>query len=301
MISSSTDNPSQRSGFPSHLCYFHAGHQSAGWVSRDQVRLSIDDVGFRQGVTAVERLRTYNGKVFFADRHLIRWDQTLADLRIGSIGSNVVAGLLEELIEKNRKLIQSQVDVGITIFATPGEVDAPDPTLCLHLNPINHAMVDHKRSDGQIVVVTEIQQPPSQCWPRTAKVRSRIHYHLADHLARQQDPSAVGLLVDVDGSITETSIANIAIVESGSIVSPVALQILAGITQSIAMELAAESSIDWTQDRITPDRLRAADEVLLMGTDTGIWFASHVGGSKINQGKRGSVCQELQELFLQRT
>ncbi|KAA1261498.1 Branched-chain-amino-acid aminotransferase [Rubripirellula obstinata] len=301
MNSSPTDSKPDRHGFASHLCYFQSGDHTAGWMPRDQVRLSIDDVGFRQGVTAVERLRTYDGDVFCIDLHLSRWNQTLADLQINLDASNLVADLLDTLVVKNRLLIQSQGDVGITLFATPGEKNAANPTLCLHLNPIDHAMVDRKQHQGQAVVVTDIQQPPNQCWPRTAKVRSRIHYYLADHLARQQDSSAIGLLIDGDGSVTETSVANIAIVESGCIVSPEPTQILAGITQSVAMEIAAEASIGWTQARITPDRLRAADEVLLMGTDTGIWFANQVDGNTINRGKRGPVCEDLQRLFLKAT
>ena len=298
------DNCPDQSGFGGHVCYFQAGHHAAGWIPRDRISLSIDDLGFRQSVTAVERLRTYKGRVFSADRHLNRWDQTLADLHIDSVGSNIVASLLDQLVDKNRSLIQRHGDVGITIFATPGETgsvtQSPTPTLCLHLNPISQRMVNLRRDQGQVVVVTDVQQPPEQCWPRTAKVRSRIHYHLADHQARQRDQSAIGLLIDNDGTITETSIANIAIVESGNVISPEPSQVLAGITQGVAMELAASASIVWTRDRISPDRLRAANEVLLMGTDAGIWFANKTDQDQINQGKRGQVCTQLQSLFLER-
>lgn len=301
MTSSSTSPDPYRASFASHLCYFQTGDLGPGWIRRDEIRLSIDDLGFRQGVTAVERLRTYQGQVFCVDRHLNRWNQTLSDLRIESVASDVIQNLIEGLIKRNLALIQSQGDVGITLFATPGAIGAANPTLCLHLNPIDQVMVHGRQQQGQAVVVTDVQQPSSQCWPRTAKVRSRIHYHLADHFARDQDPSAIGLLVDDDGSITETSVANIAIVESGRVISPEPSQILAGVTQSVTMEVAADASINWTRDRIGPDRLRAADEVLLMGTDSGIWFANQVDGTTGNRAKRGPVCELLQRGFLNLT
>jgi branched-subunit amino acid aminotransferase/4-amino-4-deoxychorismate lyase len=255
-----------------------------------------EDLGFRQGVTAVERLRTYHGRPFSVPRHLDRWQQTTAALHIPSAASSRMEHLLSELCQRNQSLIAASGDVGITIFATPG-IGTGTATLGLHLNTIDHAMVEDRREKGQSLQITTVQQPANACWPRSAKVRSRLHYYLADQFARQQQPNAIGLLLDADGSVTETSVANVAIVESGCIVSPQPDQVLGGVTQSVASDLSLNHSIRWTHDRITTDRLQAADEVLLMGTDTGIWFASHINQTTVGNGSRGPLCERLQTLF----
>ena len=259
-------------------------------------------MGFRKGVTAVERLRTYRGKPFCVAEHLQRWDATVSALGIPrTLSSDVVAETLLELIQRNHDLLSQQRDVGITIFATPGIAGQNEPTLCLHLNPLNHELNQSRHENGQTLVLTDVEQPSAACWPRSIKTRARIHYHLADTQAAKQDASAIGLLVDDDGSITETSIANVAIAESGKIVSPQRDQVLAGVTQSVTEHLAKQASIDWQLDRITPDRLHRADEVLLMGTDTGLWFANRINGGLVGTGHLGPICGKLQTLFQQYT
>ena len=102
------------------------------------------------------------------------------------------------------------------------------------------------------------------------------------------------MLLDQDGSITETSIANLAIVQSGTILSPPADRVLGGITQAIVETLAEQQSLPWQKQPISPDQLISADEVLLMGTDGGLWFASSVNGIPIGDGKPGHILLQLQ-------
>ncbi|GAG02517.1 unnamed protein product, partial [marine sediment metagenome] len=211
-----------------------------------------------------------------------------------------------ELVARNDRLIQQQTDVGATIFATPGSTnpqsDRPaSPTLILHLNPLDHQQIRHRREHGQPLIVTGIQQPSEYCWPRSIKVRSRIHYYLADIEANKHADDAIGVLVDDDDGITETSIANLAIVESGKILSPPPDSVLGGITQRVVESLAAELQIDWTKQRISRDQLRLADEILLLGTDGGIWFANSVNGDPIAGGNPGQVCRALRNRFDQAT
>mgnify|MGYP001811925444 CR=1 FL=1 len=105
----------------------------------------------------------------------------------------------------------------------------------------------------------------------------------------------------VNSSITETSIANLAMVQNGQIISPPADTILSGITQTVVEALAAELGIDWRQQAINGDELRQADEIVLMGTDGGIWFASSVDGVGIGGGMPGEIYRILRKAFDQAT
>ena len=77
--------------------------------------------------------------------------------------------------------------------------------------------------------------------------------------------------VDNDGTITETSISNIAIVKAEKISSPPRDRVLRGITQAFVEQMAREIQIDWSNfsDHHNRPDLMTADEVLLMGTDGG--------------------------------
>lgn len=263
-----------------HEAYFHClSCRADGWVPFHCVALPIDDLGFRQGVTAVERLRTRGGRPFLMKDHLRRLAATTDHLKIESSPSAERLGeLIESCLERNRPLWRADGDVGVTVWLTPGSTNALQrrATWCVHLNPIDFELVDERLAGGQPVVVTEVRQPPPESWSRQAKVRCRLHYYLADQTAQQVRPGATGLLLDQDGSVTESSIANVAVVKEGRIVSPPADRILAGVTLGRARAVARGIGIPWAEQPIFPQQLVEADEVLLMGTDTGIWSACSV-------------------------
>lgn len=281
--------------------------ERSNWQILGQVGISVDDIGFRQSVVAVERLRTYSGRVIELRPHLIRYRRTLDFLGINAcIDEAVIADRIDELIAQNESWCAGEVDFGITMLATPGEITESRPgvdaktsnvTQILHLNPLDHQKVRRHQTSGQPLVVTDVKQPPMECWPRDIKVRCRLHYYLADRRARDFASNAVGVLIDSDGSITETSVSNLAIVVNGEIVSPPSEQVLPGVTQDLVWRLASELSIPWRHETIYPAELRDADEVLLMGTDGGVWFANRVDGHPINGLRPGAVYQKLLEGF----
>ncbi|MGB7325695.1 MAG: aminotransferase class IV [Rubripirellula sp.] len=270
------------------------GYLSGCWVHHDQMRISVDDTGFRQGVTVVERLRTYGGDLFEVDAHLKRWQDSLdyLGLKLG-IAPDGIRSLIDELQRRNGVWIDKHKEFGVTMFATPGISGGLDVTLGIHLNPLDMTTVHRRQTLGQPVVITDVRQPHVDVWSRSIKVRCRLHYFRADNIARQFASDAMGMLVDDDGSVTESSIANFAIVESGIITSPPSEQVLGGVTQSVVERIATRCEIPWRRQRLSPDRVASADEVLLMGTDTGVWFANQIGDRIINGGIRGPVCSIL--------
>lgn len=273
-------------GFGSHLAYW-----CGKWVGYEWVRVAPDDLGFRQGVTAVERLRTYHGGAFEVEAHLERWSATVDAIGIvGLPDRDRLAALLSDLLRRNDSLINSEGDVGITLFATPGVAGGDRPTLGVHLNRLDFLKAERFRALGQPLVVTDVVQPAPATWPRGIKVRTRLHYYLADRRARLVDPDASGILLDQDGTLTETGIANLAIVEGDTIVSPPADRVLGGITQRVAERLADECSIGWSTSPITSERARSASGIVLMGTDAGIWHASSLDGRPM------SACETYRRL-----
>ena len=288
-----------------HQAYFHCpAYRIDGWVPFEAVRIPVDDLGFRQGVTAVERLRTRRGQPFLLPEHLERMVATVAYLNIASPPTvSQLSALVAECLERNRTAWIGEAEVGVTIWVTPGAVGSTTPgpnsagrttsgpttsgpttsgpttsgpTWCVHLNPIRRQMVKERLASGQPVVVTDVRQPPPESWSRQAKVRCRLHYFRADQIAQSIEPKATGLLLDTEGGITESNIANVAMVKNGQIVSPPSDRVLAGVTMSFARRVANRIGITWTEQAIFPHQLLEADEVLLMGTDTGVWPACSV-------------------------
>ncbi len=277
------------------------GFLGNNWVPRNQMVISIEDVGFRQGVTAVERLRTYGQTVFSIEAHLDRWQHSTAEMGLSGLPVlSDIEALIHELLRRNRTFLESEKDVGITLFATPGTLKSGSHTFGLHINRLDFPTIRQRQTSGQPLVITDVQQPAPQCWPRSIKARSRMHYFLADAAAQRQDPAASGVLIDNDATITETSISNIALVKTDGIHSPPRDRVLRGITQAFVEELARELGIQWKHSAISADDLLNADEVLLMGTDGGLWFADRVNGKSIRNAHSPVTYPILQRQFQSR-
>jgi len=246
---------------------------SGQWIPQSELSVAVDDAGFLQAATAVERLRTYGGRPFRADAHLQRWSKTTRFLRIDTLPSLPdVNQLIAELLDRNASFVASQPDIGVTLFATPGQQHAR-PTFGIHLNLIDDVSSQRRITQGQSLVITDVVQPSPLSWPRSVKVRSRLHYYSADRVTQSITADGTGALVETDGSLTETGIANLAVVIGSTVYSPPDETILHGVTQQFVEELALQESIEWTKQRLTRQLLAEADEVLLMGTTTGLWFA----------------------------
>ena len=272
-------------------------YHNGRWVSGDGICLSSRDPAVTQAVTAVERVRVYNGRLFELDRHLDRWQRTTAALDLTGLPSRQsLSQLIDEIIQRNGAWLTTQEEFGVLWFASPGT--NASPTLVIDLYPIDSALMQRRTRSGSPLVVTSVQQPPSASWSRNIKVRCRLHYYLADREAHQTDPDAIGILVDSDGTVTESSIANLLIVETGGVVCPPSDQILSGVSLQVIRELASEIGITWREQRISCERLAAAEEVLLTGTSCGIWFANSINRSP--QRAAGPVYRRLRSAFDER-
>lgn len=272
--------------------------------------LGIDDLGFLQGVTAVERLRTWSGQLPLLDEHLRRFQHTAETLKIVGLPT---AEQLADLMRQLRTHNATDSDTGIVIFATPGRrpstgspvapnnaapnnadsvtLAGTQPTLGIHCSPLDFPRLERLRRDGQPLVITDVRQPPLDCWPRDIKVRCRIHYYLADQQAREHDPEAGGVLIDDDSSITETSTANVLAVFGNRLVIPPAGRVLPGVMLQTVCRLAEQEGLEIERRPIAAEMLTEADEVLLTGSEAGLWPASKIDGTP---KPIGLICRRLQ-------
>jgi branched-subunit amino acid aminotransferase/4-amino-4-deoxychorismate lyase len=93
-----------------------------------------------------------------------------------------------------------------------------------------------------------------------------MHWWLAEQEAHQVEPTAIALLQDAEGCITETAGANLLIVREGAILSPPSQSILGGISLLTIKELAAELGHVFQEKRISLYDCLTADEVFLAST-----------------------------------
>ncbi|MCA9188924.1 MAG: aminotransferase class IV [Pirellulaceae bacterium] len=257
-----------------------------------ELTISIHDVGFVQGVTVAERVRTFGGRLFKLAEHLDRLRRSLAIVDIAIVfPTQQLSAAAEELVQQNRTELPSASDLSLVVFVTAG---CGEPQVAMHTMVLPFAEMHNKFQRGQRLVIPEIRQVPTTCWPAELKCRSRMHYYLADKQAVRSDPESRALLLDQQGFVSEASTANVvAYIPEEGLVSPPTEKILPGISIATLEEIAASMTIPFVYRDITPHQLRAANEVYLCSTSPCIVPAVAIDGHAIGTGTPGPMHGQL--------
>jgi branched-subunit amino acid aminotransferase/4-amino-4-deoxychorismate lyase len=276
------------------------------WLPLSQAAVSVFDVGFLQGVTVAEQLRTFGGRLFRLDLHLARLARSLEIVGIDpGLPLAELGQIATELVDQNRKLLDSDDDQQATLFVTPGisttyahVARGASTTVCVHTQPLAFGQWADKYRAGDRLVVTDVRQVPESCWPPELKCRSRMHYYLADRQARQREAGARALLVDERGYVTEASTANVLVYYRGrGLVSPPKEHILPGVTVAVLAELAAQLDIGFSHAELAVSDVAQADEVLLCSTSPCVWSVTRLNGQAIGDGTPGPISQQLRSAW----
>jgi branched-chain amino acid aminotransferase len=242
-----------------------------------ELTLPVWDAGFVFGATVTDLVRTFRGKPFRLDDHIARFRQScrLCRITLAVSDDELRRGALK-LVEHNTALLPANTELAIVMFATPGPigyyagkpgnpVDDP-PTLGLHTFPLPFHRYRTLFTAGAALVVPPTRRLSAASVDPRAKVRSRMHWWIAEQEAKAIDPAAAALLLDATGRVTETAAANFLIVRDGTVVSPPRDSILGGISLRVVEELCGELHVPFAERPLTLPECQTADEALLTST-----------------------------------
>jgi branched-chain amino acid aminotransferase len=109
---------------------------------------------------------------------------------------------------------------------------------------------------------------------------------------------AEGIVLDVNGYVSEGSGENLFLVSRGNIYTPpLWASILEGITRRCAIQLAADLGYEVREQMIAREWMYMADELFFTGTAAEITPVRSVDEVQVGAGRRGPITQELQVQF----
>jgi branched-chain amino acid aminotransferase len=273
-------------------------------VPASQAHIAIYDAGVVLGATVTEQTRTFHKRLWRLDEHLDRLFRSLRYTRMDiGLSKEQLAGISQELVEHNARLLDDAGELGLIHFVTAGEHSVyagmsgrparTMPTVCVHTYPLPFGLWAKKMLAGAHLVTPSIRHVPPQCYDPKVKYRSRMHFYLADQEAWRIDPEASALLLDLDGNVTETSTANFLIVERGVIVSPTTVNTLPGISRAMVIELAGKLGIPFVERDVQVYNVMNADEAFLTSTPYCLMPVTKINGAPIGDGKPGAMARRL--------
>jgi branched-chain amino acid aminotransferase len=137
----------------------------------------------------------------------------------------------------------------------------------------------------------------SSCMPVKAKVSGN---YITAMLAKGEalaEGFNDAILLDREGHVAEATTANIFIVENGRLVTAPDDTVLLGVTRDSIMALSRELGIEFVQEKFGPDRLLAADEVILCSSGNEVKPVVRVNDRVIGNGAAGPVTERLRAYY----
>jgi branched-chain amino acid aminotransferase len=134
--------------------------------------------------------------------------------------------------------------------------------------------------------------------PALAKASGNYLNSMLVVMEAQRHGYAEGLVLDVEGYLSEGSGENVFVVRKGELFTPpIGNSILAGITRSMVLELAEELEVPVRETRIPREFVDFCDEMFMTGTAAEITPVRSVDQRKIGAGKPGPLTRRLQQRF----
>ena len=272
------------------------------FVPVSQANLHVFDLGVVGGAAVTEMVRTFRQVPFRLDQHLDRLAKSLdaVGFAIGLTTAELHA-ICDQVVAVNSKLIPAAQDLGLIVFVTAGlnptyvgraDPSANRPTVCVHTFPLPFELWADAYQAGLHLVTVNTRNIPDDVIDPRIKHRSRLHWHLAGREARQIDPTAMAILSDRDGCLTETATGNLCVVDGATIISP-ATHVLEGISREYLAELAASLGIGFVHSQVTAEDLACADEAFLTSTPNCLLPVTRFNQQPIGTGTPGPIFQQL--------
>lgn len=152
--------------------------------------------------------------------------------------------------------------------------------------------------EGIRCVVSSWRRIDSRTMPLQAKATANYANSALVRIEALKSGYDEGIMLNVDGMVSEASAENIFIVKDGMLITPpTTAGALEGVTRDSVLEIAKHNNVPYQIADITRDELYTADEVFLTGTAAGIKPVIEVDKRLVGDGEVGVVTRELQRLY----
>jgi branched-chain amino acid aminotransferase len=272
-------------------------------IPESEASISIFDRGFIWGDAVYDAGRTFNGKPFRMWEHVLRLYRSLKYCRIDiGMGKEAFYKKVLEVIEANVPFLETGGDYLCRMHVSRGPL--PDegsihrgqdgrPTIVVFCMPI--ALHDYAKyyDHGMPLVIASTRRVPSQCLSPNAKISAKMNNFIAAFEARDVDPDAQPLMLDVNGYVTESQGSNFIFVSDGKVCLPHRSGSLVGESLRTVVELAGKFGIPVEEGFYTPYDVYNADEAFLTAGTFCIMPIKSIDNRPMNEPAPGPVTQRL--------
>jgi branched-chain amino acid aminotransferase len=262
--------------------------------------IGVDNRGLRYGDGLFETIKMINGKLLFEDDHFARLWKGLKALEF-DIPKNLTVDFLQKemtaLAQKNGHANAARIRLNI-VRGDGGLYDAKNhlPNYIIQSWPLAPSNGEWN-SNGLVLGIYEASKKSCDLLSNL-KHNNYLPYVLAALKAKSQKWNDA-IVLNTNGRICDTTIANIFIVKDGAVFTP-SLQegCVAGVMRRVVIQQVLKSGIDLIEKEISISELLAADEVFLTNSIYNIRWVQGIGDITFKNSLTYTIFSSLQSTIL---
>lgn len=269
------------------------------FVPEDDATISVFDHGFLYGDGCFEGIRAYDGSVFRLEEHM---DRLYASAKALAIEPPFSQEEMTDLVLEACRVNELQ-DAYIRPIFSRGVGDLGlDPRKCEEVTTVIIAREFPRLygpelyEEGLSIATVSTRRNPPQCLSPNIKSMNYLNNIVAKVEANQLGVDE-GLMLDVNGFVSEATADNFFIVDDGTVITPPYYNSLQGITRQAAIDVAEQQGYEVNVKQITTFDVYASDEAFMTGTAAEIAPIVEVDGREIGDGTPGAITRDLMSAF----
>jgi branched-chain amino acid aminotransferase len=277
--------------------------------------VSLRDSGLLHGAGVFTTMRAYGGKVFRLEHHLRRLRDSCEALFIPLQHQDDALSLAADELLKRNKLSDARLRLTVTrgaVSQDPLHGVRLEPTTFLTSAPLEAYPREYYERGMTVILLDEQKANPYdlQAGHKTLNYFSR----LAALRAATQRQAGEALWFNVHNFLQSGSIANVFLVEHGTMVTPPTQaelresslaeaipysrsNVLPGITRGAVVDIAQAEGIEVRAEAVDVNRLLAADELFLTNSIMGIMPVCRIERKPVGDDKPGEITRRISEAY----
>ena len=247
------------------------------FIESDQISLDQVKRGFNFGDGLFETIRVGDGKPLFLKAHFKRFFKGLDELKINysEINPNILTSKIEELINVNN--IVNGARIRLSAFRSGSGTYMPisnDLNYLIEVFPIESNFYNTNKRGLSVDLFNDLNKSYNRlsCY----KTSNALLYVMASLYASENNYDDVFILND-NGNVIESTNSNVFISSNGVLYTPPLSEgCVGGIMRMKLINLAISKGIVVYENKMPPQHLMAADEIIITNTIQGFrWIGKY--------------------------
>jgi para-aminobenzoate synthetase component 1 len=241
----------------------------------DQASIPISDLGFQYGYGFFETIRVNQNHPQYLDEHITRFYRTWQYLFFDDPPDLSWDEIIGRVIDKNDLIDKTAV---VKIMASMGDREAPpfNHNLLVTARPYIHRLAEKREPGLNLATYPESRQTPLA----DHKTFNYLYYYLAGKWVQSQGADEA-LIINPDGTVSETNTANILLIKDKTVIKPVSNHVLPGIMQNVVCKLLAGWGLGIVDKEVRPKDLFKSDQIMITNSLIGVVPALRLDGEKL--------------------